>query len=211
MDWLGGVHVRSWESLKDWARLCRFFCCCVPAILIILWMIDAICGAIYYEAWSPKFDLEDILVTSFNITPTYEELGELELNYDIQFSVRARRFSRLHSIEKFSYHFTTLYNGFILGESHVSDFRPLILESDKTCVVKSTQSAQHFPLEYNTWNSLRNDSREHSNMLMQIEIKGQVTSDLFWCMEKAQSRSCNVSIRSATLASRLLNKTCNDF
>lgn len=208
MDWAGrAVNGRSWESMKDGGRICRCLCCCGPLLFFIIWIIDAICGAIYYDAWSPRFDLEDVHVILFNITPAYRELGGLELNYEMQFYVRARRFSRIHSIEKFSYRFTTLYNGFMLGESHVSAPRPLILDGDKTCVVNSTQLVQHLPLEFGTWSSLQHDMRDENLFLLQIEIQGQVKSGLFWCLKKVKTRVCEVSVGASY---KLLSLTCND-
>jgi len=176
----------------------------------IIWIIDAICGTIYYDAWSPRFDLEKVDVIFFNITPTYKEFGELELNYEMQFYIRAWRFSRISSIEKLNYQLTTLYDGFLLGESNIPSFRPLVQGSNKTCVVNFTQNLLNFPLEYITWSNLQNDLRQES-ILMQIKIEGQVRSNLFWCLKKVKTHVCNVSLRSTNMyvERQLLNLTCN--
>lgn len=199
------------EDVKDVGRVCRFFLCCGPFVFLFIWMIDAIIGAIYYDVWYPRFELQDMQVYGFNVTPTYHEIGELELNYELLYFIEARHFSGLRAIEKYTYHVTTMYEGFELGTSVVTLLH-LHLKDTQTCVFNLTQRAVNLPLEYATWSSLQNDTQVNNNVYLSVEVKGDVSSGLFWAMIKSKTQICDLNLRppSSMQSAQVMNMTCHD-
>jgi hypothetical protein len=210
MDWIVKDE-ETLEDVRDLGRVCRFICCFVPLIFLLIWAFDAFCGAIYFAAWSPNFELVNMNITYFNVTPTYHELQELELDYHIQFFIQAQRFGHLRKIEKYNYHVTTDYDGFILGESDTV-LRPSLLgkNNSDSCIVNVTQRALHFPLEYRTWSSLQNDTQVNNNVFLQVQVDGKVGTGLFWVLTKTKTRTCDVNITPSTgnTGGQLVNMTC---
>jgi hypothetical protein len=75
---------------KESYRVIRCITCCAPLILLWIWIIDLIIGAIYYDIWMPRFTFQGAQINSFNVTSNVAQ--ELDLNFDLNYSVVATHF-----------------------------------------------------------------------------------------------------------------------
>jgi hypothetical protein len=119
------------------ANNCVAYSCYVIFAFLGFWTFFSIVGAIHYAVWYSHFDLADVHIRTFNVTP------ELELSYDMDIMIAARHFSSIRRIEQYSYEIRTSHVGMRIGASSVPGFHP---GGNKTLEITTTQNATRLPM-----------------------------------------------------------------
>jgi hypothetical protein len=193
---------------KESYRVIRCIACCAPLILLWIWIIDLIIGAIYYDVWVPRFTFQGAQINSFNVTSNVAQ--ELDLNFDLNYSIVATHFSKLQTIETFSYFFVTYYDNNVIGESTIVFHHPNKTTIDNLPLF-SAQTVEGYPLEYNMWQALHNNINDN-NVQLQVQIQAEVTSPMWWFLKKkSRNQVCDFNFNppSQSSKSQVLNQTCN--
>ncbi len=202
----GNMGKAGW--FKESYRVIRCIACCAPLILLWIWIIDLIIGAIYYDVWVPRFTFQGAQINSFNVTSNVAQ--ELDLNFDLNYSIVATHFSKLQTIETFSYFFVTYYDNNVIGESTIVFHHPNKTTIDNLPLF-SAQTVEGYPLEYNMWQALHNNINDN-NVQLQVQIQAEVTSPMWWFLKKkSRNQVCDFNFNppSQSSKSQVLNQTCN--
>lgn len=158
---------------------------CIGSAFLILWTIFSIVGAIHYSKWPPKFDLTDVHIRSFNVTPSYE------LNYDMDIHITARHFSSIRRIERYSYKFRTSHVEKRIGSSSIPGFHPI---HNETMALTTTQTVSLLPLGDSMGDLVRKDLNSTGRVAIRIYMEGQIYTPLFLAMKKRRGLTCDLIV-----------------
>lgn len=159
--------------------------CCLGFTFLLFWTFFSIVGAIHYSNWSPKFDLTDVHLRSFNVTSSGE------LSYDMDILITARHFSSLRRIEQFSYEIRTSHVGKRIGSSSIPGFHPI---HNKTMTLTSTQSVKGVQLGTAMKEEILQGLNQTGRVAIRFYIEGQIYTPLFLAMKKRRGWTCDVIV-----------------
>ena len=178
--------------------------CLLVSLFLVFWTFFSVIGAIHYTKWHPRFDLKDVHIRTFNVTPAGE------LSYDMDILIEARRFSPLRRIEEYSYEIKTSHFGTVIGASSIPGFRPI---HNKTMEVSSTQRVSLLPLGGEVGELVRKDLNATGRLVIRLYIEGQIYTSLFLAMKKRGGWTCDVIVSPASpFRSQIIDRMCcKDF
>ncbi|KAG0504546.1 hypothetical protein KC19_N023400 [Ceratodon purpureus] len=169
--------------------LCRKEGLCLLVFLFFLfWSLFAIVGAVHYHKWYPSFDLKDVHIRSFNVTPARA------LSYDMDILIEARRFSPLRRIEQYSYEIRTSHVGTAIGASSIPGFHPI---QSEIMELTTTQRVSLLPLGDELGDLVRKDLNATGRLVIRFYIEGQIYTPLFLAMKKRGGWTCDVIVSPA--------------
>ncbi|KAG0565199.1 hypothetical protein KC19_8G172500 [Ceratodon purpureus] len=185
--------------------LCRKEGLCLLVFLFFLfWSLFAIVGAVHYHKWYPSFDLKDVHIRSFNVTPARA------LSYDMDILIEARRFSPLRRIEQYSYEIRTSHVGTAIGASSIPGFHPI---QSEIMELTTTQRVSLLPLGDELGDLVRKDLNATGRLVIRFYIEGQIYTPLFLAMKKRGGWTCDVIVSpAAPFGSQIIERMCcKDF
>ena len=165
-------------------NLGSLFCCAITAFFGF-WTLFSIIGAIHYDVWYPRFDLEDVHIRTFNVN------SASELTFDMDILIFAHHFSPIRAIEQYSYEIRTSHVGSRIGSSSVPGFHPI---RNKSMTVSTTQTATLLQLESSMGASIRSDLNATGRVAVRLYIEAQVYTTLFLAQKKRRGWTCDLIV-----------------
>jgi hypothetical protein len=185
------------------ANNCVAYSCYVIFAFLGFWTFFSIVGAIHYAVWYSHFDLADVHIRTFNVTP------ELELSYDMDIMIAARHFSSIRRIEQYSYEIRTSHVGMRIGASSVPGFHP---GGNKTLEITTTQNATRLPMG-DLGALVAQDLNATGRVALRVYIEGQVYTPLFLAQKNRRGWTCDLIVSPGKpFGSQIYDrKCCGDF
>ena len=176
------------------------FICCIIFAFFGFWTFFSIVGAIHYSVWYPHFELSDMRIRNFNVTPA------AELNFDMDIVIEARHFSSIRRIEQYSYEVRTSHVGLDIGASSVPGFHPI---HNKTMEIVSKQAATQLPMGSLLGELVRKDLNTTGRVALRVYIEGQIYTSLFLAQKQRNGMICDLIVSPGKpLGSQIYEKKC---
>ena len=178
-----------------------YFICLACFSFFGFWTFFSIVGAIHYSVWYPRFDLDDVHMRTFNVTP------DSQLSYDMDILIVARHFnSPIRRITKYSYDVRTSHAGTPIAASKVRGLRPI---HNRTMTVSTTQTASGVQLGTSLGESLLADLNATGRVALRLYIEGQVYTSLFLAQKSRRGWTCDLIVSpDSPLGSQVYDRLC---
>jgi hypothetical protein len=181
-------------------------CCYCSGLFLFVWILELIIAWFSYTAaWSPKIDLYDVQLISFNIS------GDSSvLNADVNFIVSAREFSRHPSYEKLSVTVTPSFRDWGLGSCNIPQFRRHSIGYHDTLLLPCELQIHGYTFDDATGAALQYQL-DNGILLLDVRVIMTVYPRVYLAFSTFQDQICNLILRppsASNSTSTILRQFC---
>jgi hypothetical protein len=166
------------------------WCCCCSGLFMFVWILELIIASISYAAtWSPKIDLYDPQLISFNISG-----DPFVLNADVNFTVSAREVSRHPSYEKLSVAVGASFRGWELGSCNIPFSRRRGIGYHDTVLLPCELQIDDYTFDDATGAALQYQL-DNGILLLDVRMTTTVYPRVYLGFSTFKDQTCNLILR----------------